>query len=519
MTPARTHDDPILTISVVVLSLAAGNLLLLLVPATLAIIRCEAVDVDIGIPLVVRPLDLILLVAMLVTQMTLGFFYHYVLPYAGETLPSQVVSLVLAILLFVSTFLVADASLFPWRLYVVAVPMTFVVYKNWVLARRFRGTAYAPVVERWYSNIRWGFVANIVGATLFLALFHPPLADRALAVFFAPPIRTTPAYTTWLPAVFYSVLLVAALRSLIRNYTYFVSVGASDADALSAALNCERPWVPGIPRTLWAVARLTRVHTMIVAGVLVTKVGMALGARTDTALLAAAAMAFALGGAFAVNDICDRKSDAQNVPGRPIPSGIVSVSTAAILGGASVLTAITCALATRNGGMIVMTAALIVLLLVYSYRLKCIVVVKNVTMAVVGASVPLFGAVAAGAVTEPRAWWLVLIIGFFVLQKEIAADIYDYAGDTAVGLRTLPIVVGTRHAAWSIAAVNILLTVTAAAWLVIGGGAVGLQWVAALGVLNVVGALLVARDAVHIKAFLTAQKTIHLGGVVVALLI
>jgi geranylgeranylglycerol-phosphate geranylgeranyltransferase len=256
---------------------------------------------------------------------------------------------------------------------------------------------------------------------------------------------------------------------------------------------------------------------MVVVGVMTSRAGIMLGAASREAALAAGALALALGGAFALNDVFDRKSDAVNVRTRPIPSGAISVRSAVLIGGCCSFTGLILAYATMNGGIVAVVAFLTVLLLAYSWRLKPIPVLKNVIMASVGISIPLVAAIAARNFGDPRIWWLAALIGLFTFQKEITADVYDLKGDIEVRLRTLPILLGVGRAMLIVCGVNVALALTALAWMAFGSGsAVLLTSVAVIAAVNAIGALVVRSRPSVVNLFLFGQKTIQLCGIAVA---
>jgi geranylgeranylglycerol-phosphate geranylgeranyltransferase len=254
-------------------------------------------------------------------------------------------------------------------------------------------------------------------------------------------------------------------------------------------------------RTTIAVARLTRVYTALVAGI----VAYALAADGGThAAFAAASLALVLAGAFAFNDVIDRDADAINVPTRPIPSGALSARTALAIAIACDAAAIAAAIAAGSPRVVVMTCAMVAMLFAYSVALKRILFVKNVVMALVGASVPLFGSVPADAKT------LAVTIGLFILQKEIAADAVDREGDARAGLRTLPVVFGVRRTMLIVAAMNVAYLASIAP--MTGMARLAL---AAVGVTNIVFAI-AARGEHLLRAYLVLQRVFLLAGVLFA---
>lgn len=252
-----------------------------------------------------------------------------------------------------------------------------------------------------------------------------------------------------------------------------------------------------------AVVRLIRLYTALVAGV----VAYALAAhRGPDAMLAAAALALLLAGAFAFNDVVDREVDAVNVPTRPLPSGALSVRSAlaiAILCDAAALVA---AAWTRSGRVVALTAAMVALLFAYSLALERVLLVKNLVMALIGASVPVFGNVAGTVPGEAQR--LAVTIGLFILQKEIVADAKDRDGDARSGRRTFPVLFGVRWTLTLVVALNVAFLAS------LGSRDFALI---AVGVTNVIGAILAAiRGERFLRAFLVLQRAFLLAGVLFA---
>jgi 4-hydroxybenzoate polyprenyltransferase len=256
-------------------------------------------------------------------------------------------------------------------------------------------------------------------------------------------------------------------------------------------------------KTLMAMGRLTRVYTIVVAAIVV----YAVAPGADGAW-AGVALALTLAGAFAFNDVRDRAADAVNVPTRPIPSGVISATAAGRIAAACSAGAILSALITRSPRVIALTSAMTLMLFAYSIWLKPVLGVKNVVMALVGASVPLFG----GLSIEARE--LALAIGLFILQKEIVADVYDREGDARVRLRTLPVVLGVRGAILVVIAVNVVFIAASAIFLSTAIGAA----LCGIGAVNVIAAAMMMRICRRstVLHFLRLQQSFLLAGVLIA---
>lgn len=158
-------------------------------------------------------------------------------------------------------------------------------------------------------------------------------------------------------------------------------------------------------------------------------------------LLSAVAICTAAGNT--INDRYDIDIDRINKPGRPLPSGVVSVSGAVMLYFALLVTL---------GFMIVRLPApqalwliaWVLLLHCYSVCLKRIYLAGNLLVSAVSASGFLLGAHAGGAISAG-----VVPAGFtfvFVLGRELVKDCEDEPGDRLSGARTVPVVSGKRAA-------------------------------------------------------------------------
>ncbi len=161
-----------------------------------------------------------------------------------------------------------------------------------------------------------------------------------------------------------------------------------------------------------------------------------------TVFAAAAALA-AVSGANALNDCLDREADAVNRPGRPIPSGRVSVGEAAIVSG--VAYALALALGALAGGwsfMVVVTW--VALTALYSVSLKRVLVVGNLVAAALTASIVVLGGVTQGKI-GPLA--IPFVMAFLAnVGREIVKDIEDTEGDSRVGVMTLATRFGPERA-------------------------------------------------------------------------
>jgi geranylgeranylglycerol-phosphate geranylgeranyltransferase len=152
------------------------------------------------------------------------------------------------------------------------------------------------------------------------------------------------------------------------------------------------------------------------------------------------------GAGNAINDYYDRKIDAVNRPGRPIPSGRISPERALYYSLA--LFAAGCLFAGMVNQICLLVAAFnSALLILYARILKATPLAGNITVAFLTGSTFLFGGAAAG-MQGLLANQVPFLLSFLVsMSREIAKDIEDMAGDIAGGASTLPILAGKRASA------------------------------------------------------------------------
>ncbi len=162
------------------------------------------------------------------------------------------------------------------------------------------------------------------------------------------------------------------------------------------------------------------------------KVGLA----GSAALLVAAA-------ANAWNDYLDIEIDRINQPNRPLPSGLISLPTARNF---SLWTSVVALIIAYfiSLPVFLITLFFIVVLYLYSWKLKSTVLIGNATVAVTSASSAIFGGIAAG--NAGPSLWLALIIGTGIMGREVLKTLADYEGDLREHCRTVATVWGKRRA-------------------------------------------------------------------------
>lgn len=193
-----------------------------------------------------------------------------------------------------------------------------------------------------------------------------------------------------------------------------------------------------------AAFEITR-PTNAAVGAFGAAVGGYVGGSLDAAVAVAAVVtAFGTGAGNAVNDYYDADIDALNRPERPIPSGRISRRGAVILSAALFAAAVTLTVAVLPAVAVGIGVVNLLVLILYSSRLKRLPLVGNVAVAYLAGSAFLFGGAAAGGVEYTVV--LFALAGLVNLGREVVKDVEDVEGDAAEGARTLPVVYGERPA-------------------------------------------------------------------------
>ena len=158
-----------------------------------------------------------------------------------------------------------------------------------------------------------------------------------------------------------------------------------------------------------------------------------------------------------INDYCDADIDAINRPRRPIPSGAVTRSSARSYAITLFLAGILLSLFT-NPVCSAITVFNSLLLIAYAGNLKRVPVYGNIAVSYLAASIFLFGGAFAGTEGLARNLPLAAITFFAMMARELLKDAEDIEGDTAGGVRTLPMMMGIRSTSWIAFAFAVLAT-------------------------------------------------------------
>ncbi len=158
--------------------------------------------------------------------------------------------------------------------------------------------------------------------------------------------------------------------------------------------------------------------------------------------------------AMVLNDIADIEIDKINAPNRPLPSGIISIRQAFICYLVLVFIGIVASLRAGLDSLTVVVAAVIASAL-YDLRLKVSGFMGNVAVAF-STSLPFLYAFTF--TNNPNytvlVFWAMVFLS--VLAREIVKDIADVEGDKVKGVKSLPILVGERKAAFIAGMFNLL---------------------------------------------------------------
>jgi len=197
------------------------------------------------------------------------------------------------------------------------------------------------------------------------------------------------------------------------------------------------------------------------ANVLIGSLSIAVGALVTgtlfpfrNVLLACISGGLITGGANGINDYYDIEIDRINKPYRPLPSKALTPSAAFFFALSLFIAGILLGALIHLFGLLIALGASILLYL-YSYRLKRLPLVGNLTVSGVSALAFIYGGV---AVHRFRATLIPASFAFlFHLGREIIKDVEDMIGDRIQAARTLPLVWGTKPALLLTSVIFVLL--------------------------------------------------------------
>lgn len=212
-----------------------------------------------------------------------------------------------------------------------------------------------------------------------------------------------------------------------------------------------------------AISYLTilRISNFIIAfasiyfAILIADVNLAFQPITFLASLSGALIG---GAGMVINDYFDFDIDKINRPERPIPSGLISKKSAIVY--YFILNIITLVLILETNTVVISIALCsIVLIYLYSYRLKKIMLAGNFAVAFMTGLAFIFGGAVGGNIV---ALIIPAVFAFLInFAREIIKDVEDIEGDKHYKSRTFPILFGERNAIYlSIAILIVLILLT-----------------------------------------------------------
>ncbi len=143
------------------------------------------------------------------------------------------------------------------------------------------------------------------------------------------------------------------------------------------------------------------------------------------------------------NDYIDIEIDRINKPDRPLPAGRISPRGALIFSvTGSIISLFTAASINQTAFFIALGSN--ILLYLYSWALKCTVLLGNAAVAAVVGLCFIFGGVAAGNI-EPTLL-LAVTVFFAIMGREILKTMADYNGDLQQNCRTIAVAWGKKTA-------------------------------------------------------------------------
>jgi chlorophyll/bacteriochlorophyll a synthase len=176
----------------------------------------------------------------------------------------------------------------------------------------------------------------------------------------------------------------------------------------------------------------------------------------------------------ALNQIYDLEIDRVNKPGRPLPSGRLSIAEVWRFTIVTYMLALILAWLVAPGGRhecFWLVAIAVVCTYLYSvppFRTKRLGIWANVTIAIPrGTLLKVAGWSSAKTIAGVEPWYIGAIFGLFLLGATTTKDFADMDGDRRGGCRTLPIQYGVRRAAWMISPSFVVpfLMIPLGAWL------------------------------------------------------
>ena len=198
-------------------------------------------------------------------------------------------------------------------------------------------------------------------------------------------------------------------------------------------------------KTLFAIIEITRpVNVLITFAVVIVSTIICSDEFNinTTIVLAGLSASFVAAGGNIINDIFDLEIDKINRPRRVIPSGRINKVTAKVMYITTSFVAILLAYLISSAALVIVLTT-ILLLYLYSLKLKQIPLLGNLAVAFCTALAFIYGGIAVGN------WEGAIIPAIFALLvnfiREIVKDIEDIDGDNKNGISTFPIKYGLSY--------------------------------------------------------------------------
>ncbi len=208
------------------------------------------------------------------------------------------------------------------------------------------------------------------------------------------------------------------------------------------------------------IIKLTRIeHSLMLIIAVVAAEMIALGLPgINVLILSIITPVFISMGAFAINDYFDIDTDRINRKSNPLLKGNLRPKDALYITAISMIIGIA-ASAMINVYCFAIAIVFAALSILYSYRMKNMLLLGNAYIAVSMAIVFIFGAYAVSSSVRPAVLLIIAMIFLSGLAREINGTVRDMTGDVkARKVRTLPVVIG-RKAAVAIAFVLYLIAI------------------------------------------------------------
>lgn len=173
--------------------------------------------------------------------------------------------------------------------------------------------------------------------------------------------------------------------------------------------------------------------------------------------IVAAALTGALvtAGANAINDFFDIEIDRINRPERPLPRGDLSREDARMMWFVTAIAAVVLNIVVNLAALAIVVAA-VVLLYVYSARLKATILAGNIVVGLMTGMAFIYGGAVAGH--AERAVVPALFAFLINLARELVKDVEDIEGDRAKQAATLPVKYGPASAL-AVATISLFLLI------------------------------------------------------------